>query len=146
MVDVSDKIKTLRTAKARASVYLPAPAMIALRNQDLQKKGSPLQVAIIGGIMAAKQTSNLIPLCHHIPLNKVDVDVKVEEHLVHVDCSVSAFYHTGVEMEALVGASIAACIVYDMLKASSHGIIIQTIKLMAKTGGKQDYNEDQTLK
>ena len=140
MVDVSEKTKTRRTAHARAEIRLPHPAQLALESHN--KKGSPLHTAVIGGIMAAKQTWQLVPLCHQIPLDKVDVEVAQSEEdksVVVVSCKVSAFHHTGVEMEALVGASIASCVVYDMLKAASHGIVIESVRLVEKTGGKKDF-------
>jgi cyclic pyranopterin phosphate synthase len=141
MVDVSPKDKTRRTARARAEIKLPPPAVEALKNTSSNKKGSPLHSAIIGGILAAKQTPTLIPLCHHIPLDWVDIDIihADDSDTILIDCRVSAFHHTGVEMEAMVGASISACVVYDMLKAASHGIVIQSIRLMEKTGGKRDF-------
>lgn len=142
MMDISAKEKSRRTAHARAEIKLPPDAILALESTQANKKGSPLHTAIIGGIMATKQTSQLIPLCHQIPLDKVDVNViqsAEDSSLVQVDCMVSAYHHTGVEMEALVGASIAACVVYDMLKAASHGIEIRAVRLIEKTGGKRDY-------
>lgn len=140
MVDVSSKPSTLRFAHARATICLPPAALLALQTNHT-RKGSPLQVAILGGIMAAKQTSLLIPLCHHIPLSSVDVDCVLEEDVgrVVVDCRVRAEYHTGVEMEALTGASVASLVVYDMLKAASHGITIESIRLVEKRGGKRDF-------
>ncbi|KAH9247018.1 molybdenum cofactor biosynthesis protein C [Batrachochytrium salamandrivorans] len=144
MVDVSSKPNTLRFAHARAIIRLPPVALLALQTNQTHK-GNPLQVAILGGIMATKQTSLLIPLCHQIPLSSVDVDCALEDGeeggRVVVDCKVRAEYHTGVEMEALTGASVASLVVYDMLKAASHGIMIESIHLVEKRGGKRDFQK-----
>jgi cyclic pyranopterin phosphate synthase len=137
MVDVSGKQLTERFAHARAWIRLPSECTKALTECNT-KKGSPLHVAVLGGIMATKQTSMLIPLCHQVPLTNVDVQVEQVDNLVKVDCMVKAFYHTGVEMEALVGASVASLIVYDMLKAASHGMVIESVELIKKSGGKRD--------
>ena len=142
MVDVSDKVKTKRFAKAQTIVKLPLEAVKAL-DEAQNKKGDVLHTAIIGGIMAAKQMQNLIPLCHQIPLDKVTVDISrdsADASRLIIICEVAAFHHTGVEMEAIIGSSIAACVVYDMLKAASHGIEIESTKLLVKTGGKKDYH------
>lgn len=142
MVDVSRKVDTKRTAHARAIVELPHKAVVALEDVTRHKKGSPLHVAVLGGIMAAKQTSALIPLCHQIPLDGVDVNVERSEsnpNQIIIDCHVSCLHKTGVEMEALVGCSIAALTVYDMLKVATHGIEIRSVRLISKTGGKNDY-------
>lgn len=138
MVDISRKPSTDRYAHARALIRLPAQAKQALLENN--KKGDPLHVAILGGIMGTKLTSTLIPLCHAIPLNSVDVDCELDGDCVIVNCHVKAHHHTGVEMEALTGATVASLIVYDMLKAASHGITIENIHLVAKTGGKRDFN------
>ncbi|MFI5158939.1 MAG: cyclic pyranopterin monophosphate synthase MoaC [Sphingobacteriales bacterium] len=141
MVDVSEKIITKRTATARSIVSLPDEVLTQLVDSDLQtKKGSVFQVAIIAGIMAAKKTGDLIPLCHPLGLDNCNITINLnKDNEVVIDCTASITAKTGVEMEALVGASIAALTVYDMCKALSHNIIIRETKLIAKTGGKRDF-------
>jgi cyclic pyranopterin phosphate synthase len=141
MVDVSEKIVTKRTATARSIVSLPNEVLAQLIDGDLQtKKGSVFQIAIIAGIMAAKKTGDLIPLCHPLGLDNCNITINLSENNeVIVDCTTSITAKTGVEMEALVGASMAALTVYDMCKALSHDIIIKETKLIAKTGGKRDF-------
>jgi cyclic pyranopterin monophosphate synthase len=137
MVDVSGKTATLRTAEASASVLLKPEVLQALPHN---KKGSPLEVARIAGIMAAKRTSELIPMCHPVPLTHVDVRVELCENGVAIRSIASTEAVTGVEMEALVAASTAALTVYDMCKALDKGIEIREIVLQKKTGGKSgDY-------
>jgi cyclic pyranopterin phosphate synthase len=105
-----------------------------------QKKGSVFQIAIIAGIMAAKKTGDLIPLCHPLGLDNCDINISLnDENEVVIDCTASITAKTGIEMEALVGASIAALTIYDMCKALSHDIIIKETKLIQKTGGKRDF-------
>ena len=142
MVDVSEKTITNRTATARSIVSLPNEVLIQLVDGDLQtKKGSVFQIAIIAGIMAAKKTGELIPLCHPLGLDNCNITINLNEiNEVIIDCTASTTAKTGVEMEALVGASMAALTVYDMCKALSHDIIIKETKLIAKTGGKRDFN------
>ena len=141
MVDVGDKKVSLRTATARSILSMPAEVMDHFTDGDIQsKKGSVFQTAIIAGIMAAKKTGELIPLCHPLGLDNCQVDIHInKKQEVVIDCTASLTAKTGVEMEALVGASIAALTVYDMCKAMSHDIIIKETKLMAKTGGKRDF-------
>jgi cyclic pyranopterin phosphate synthase len=141
MVDVGEKAATKRTANARSIVVLPAEVLANLTAGDLQtKKGSVFQVAIIAGIMAAKKTGELIPLCHPIGMDNCDVEIGINEaDEVVIDCTASVTAKTGVEMEALVGASMAALTIYDMCKAMSHDIVIKETKLMAKTGGKREF-------
>lgn len=140
MVDVTEKKVTNRTATARSIVLLPAEVLVQLTNGDLQtKKGSVFQTAIIAGIMAAKKTGDLIPLCHPLGLDNCNVAISLNGHDVVIDCTASITAKTGVEMEALVGASIAALTVYDMCKAMSHDIVIKETKLIEKTGGKRDF-------
>jgi cyclic pyranopterin phosphate synthase len=141
MVDVSAKQVTHRTATARSIVYLPAEVLAQLTNGDLQtKKGSVFQTAIIAGIMAAKKTGDLIPLCHPLGLDNCKIDIQLSnQQEVVIDCTASITAKTGIEMEALVGASIAALTIYDMCKALSHDIIIKETKLIEKTGGKRDF-------
>jgi cyclic pyranopterin phosphate synthase len=141
MVDVSAKQVTYRTATARSIVVLPDEVLQHLVNGELQtKKGAVFQMAIIAGIMAAKKTGDLIPLCHPLGMDncKVTIELSAENEVV-IDCTASISAKTGIEMEALVGASIAALTVYDMCKAMSHDIVIKETKLIAKTGGKRDF-------
>src|ERR1700744_3342084 len=141
MVDVSEKQVSQRTAIARSIVSLPPEVLAQLSNGDLQtKKGSVFQIAIIAGIMAAKKTGDLIPLCHPLGLDNCQINIHLNElKEVVIDCTASITAKTGVEMEALVGASIAALTVYDMCKAMSHDIVIKETKLMEKAGGKRDF-------
>ena len=141
MVDVSAKQVTHRTATARSIVLLPADVLEHLAGDELQsKKGPVFQTAIIAGIMAAKKTGDLIPLCHPLGLENCNLAIGLnEQREVVIDCTASITAKTGVEMEALVGASIAALTVYDMCKAMSHDIVIKETKLIEKTGGKRDF-------
>src|SRR5436305_10013337 len=141
MVDVSEKNISRRTAVARSIVVLPDEVFAKLNDGDIQtKKGSVFQTAIIAGIMAAKKTGDLIPLCHPLGLDNCNITIGLNEmHEVIIDCTASITAKTGVEMEALVGASIAALTVYDMCKALSHDIVIRETKLMEKTGGRRDF-------
>ena len=141
MVDVSEKKLSQRTATARSIVVLPEEVLDKLMNGDIQtKKGAVFQTAIIAGIMAAKKTGELIPLCHPLGLDNCNIDIRLNNHdEVVIDCTASIEAKTGVEMEALVGASIAALTVYDMCKAFSHDIVIKETALMKKTGGKKDF-------
>ncbi|NUM52946.1 MAG: cyclic pyranopterin monophosphate synthase MoaC [Candidatus Hydrogenedentes bacterium] len=141
MVNVAEKPITRRTAKARAVVALP-PAIAAefLNGELVTKKGPVLQTAIVAGVMAAKRTSELIPLCHPLGLDDCKVSVEFDgQSCLVVTCEAVVHARTGVEMEALTGASIAALTVYDMCKALSHDITIQEVALISKTGGKSDY-------
>jgi len=141
MVDVSEKKVSHRTAIARSIVVLPAEVMDKLLNGDIQtKKGAVFQTAIIGGIMGAKKTGELIPLCHPLGLDNCHINITVNEaNEVVIDCTASIEAKTGIELEALVGATVAALTVYDMCKAFSHDIVIKETKLMKKTGGKKDF-------
>ncbi|MDB5090166.1 MAG: Cyclic pyranopterin monophosphate synthase accessory protein [Mucilaginibacter sp.] len=141
MVDVTEKSVTHRTAIARSIVLLPEEVLAHLTDGDLQtKKGSVFQIAIIAGIMAAKKTGELIPLCHPLGLDNCNITISLNaKQEVVIDCTASITAKTGVEMEALVGASIAALTVYDMCKAMSHDIVIKETKLIEKTGGKRDF-------
>jgi cyclic pyranopterin monophosphate synthase len=141
MVDVSKKKISQRTATARSIVLLPDGVSDKLTNGDIQTtKGAVFQTAIIAGIMAAKKTGELIPLCHPLGLDNCNIEIYLNSrNEVIVDCTASVAAKTGVEMEALVGASVAALTVYDMCKAFSHEIIIKETKLMKKTGGKQNF-------
>lgn len=141
MVDVSEKAATKRYAHARSRVVLPAEIAVRFRDGDIEtKKGPVFRTAILAGIMAAKKTSELIPLCHPLGLEDCDVDVSLEGDEVVIDCRVTIHHKTGVEMEALTGASVAALTVYDMCKAMSHAIVIRETRLIEKRGGKSDYH------
>jgi cyclic pyranopterin phosphate synthase len=141
MVDVSAKQVSHRVARAQSIVVMPASVMDNLTNGDIQtKKGSVFQTAIIAGIMASKKTGELIPLCHPLGLDNCKIEIHVnEQREVVIDCTTNITAKTGIEMEALVGASIAALTIYDMCKAMSHDIVIKETKLMEKTGGKSDF-------
>lgn len=144
MVDVSDKAVTKRTARARSIVSLPAEVMTQVTGGDIQsKKGPVFQTAILAGIMAAKKTGDLIPLCHPLGMDNCNIDISVNDNNeVVIDCKATITAKTGVEMEALTGASVAALTIYDMCKAMSHDIVIKETKLMEKTGGKRDFKRD----
>ena len=133
MVDVSAKQPTTRTARAHAFVKLKPRVLRALPENP---KGDPLEVARIAGILAAKKTAGLIPLCHPLPLTHVDVTLTVERSGVRIESTASIAAQTGVEMEALTAAAVAALTVYDMTKALDKGIEIQDVYLLEKTGGK----------
>jgi len=140
MVDVGEKKISQRQAVARSIVELPSAVYEKLIDGDIQtKKGSVFQTAIIAGIMAAKKTGELIPLCHPLGLDNCTIDIHINDNSLVIDCTAAITSKTGVEMEALVGATIAALTVYDMCKALSHDIVIKEIKLIEKTGGKHAY-------
>jgi len=144
MVDVGAKAVSRRTARARSIVVLNEEIMAHFAGQDIAtKKGPVFQTAIIAGTMAAKRTDSLIPLCHSLGLDNCRITIHIEGPTAVVECTVSTEGKTGVEMEALVGASVAALTIYDMCKAFSHDIVIQETKLMEKTGGKRDFNRDK---
>ena len=133
MVDVSAKTPTKRTARAHAFVRIRPEVLAKLPENP---KGNPLEIARVAGISAAKKTSELIPLCHPLMLSHVDVDVQIEHAGVRITSTVSTTGPTGVEMEALTAASVAALTVYDMTKALDKGIEIHDLYLLEKTGGK----------
>jgi cyclic pyranopterin monophosphate synthase len=138
MVDVSAKQDSRRTATASAFVELSAAVLAALPSNP---KGNPLEVARIAGIQAAKRTSELIPMCHPLPLTHVDVQADVVKGGVRITASAATTGPTGVEMEALTAATVAALTVYDMTKALDKGIVIRNVQLESKTGGKSgDYS------
>jgi cyclic pyranopterin phosphate synthase len=138
MVDVSAKPSTRRSATASAFVELSAQVLAALPTNP---KGNPLEVARFAGIQAAKRTADLIPMCHPLPLSHIDVRAEVVEGGVRITATVATTGPTGVEMEALTAASVAALTVYDMTKALDKGIVIRHIQLEAKSGGKSgDYS------
>jgi cyclic pyranopterin monophosphate synthase len=139
MVDVGGKPVTRRTAHAIAVVALPPEVSVRLVNGDLAtKKGPVFQTAILAGVMGAKRTSDLIPLCHPLPIEDCQIEIEPAagggEVVIH--CRVRTRARTGVEMEALTGAAVAALTLYDMTKSLSHGIVIREIRLLEKTGGK----------
>jgi cyclic pyranopterin monophosphate synthase len=143
MVDVSEKTATAREASARAIVRLPAAVRDAIAGDEIQsRKGPVFATAIIAGVMAAKRTHELIPFCHPLGLEKCTIDIRVGGSDVFIDCTCRVFHKTGVEMEALTGASIAALTIYDMCKALSHDIVIADIRLLSKSGGKSDFTSD----
>jgi cyclic pyranopterin monophosphate synthase len=135
MVDVGDKAVTARRAVASCLVKMSPETVAAIRTRQTPK-GDPFEVARIAGILGAKQTAALIPLCHPLPISHADVDVEVGEDGVRLTATVSTQAVTGVEMEALTAVSIAALTIYDMCKAVEKGIVISEIRLESKTGGK----------
>ncbi|WP_091398139.1 cyclic pyranopterin monophosphate synthase MoaC [Arachidicoccus rhizosphaerae] len=141
MVDVGAKSLTKRRAVARAVMVMPETVYDLLEKEDFKTgKGAVIQTAIIAGIMGAKKTGELIPLCHSLGMDNCQIDIQtIPSRQLIITCTASIEAKTGVEMEALTGASIAALTIYDMCKALSHDIIIQEIKLMEKTGGKSDF-------
>ena len=140
MVDVSEKKITLRRACAKAIVDVGDEILALIENNELiTKKGPVFQTAIIAGVMGSKKTSDLIPFCHPLGLEDCQVRIRVEHKKIVIDTEAVVSGKTGVEMEALTAASIAALTVYDMCKALSHDIVIQEIKLMEKSGGKKDF-------
>jgi cyclic pyranopterin monophosphate synthase len=140
MVDVSGKRLTLRIAKAQATVRPGEKIMEEIKNNELiTKKGPVFQTAIIAGVMAAKKTGSIIPFCHPIGLEDCQIHFTVKKNKIIIDATAAVTAKTGVEMEALTAVTIAALTVYDMCKALSHDIVIEEIKLMAKTGGKHDF-------
>jgi cyclic pyranopterin phosphate synthase len=141
MVDVSAKTITKRTATARSIVWLTDEIIAQFQNGDIvTKKGSVVQTAIIAGTMGAKKTSDLIPLCHPLGLDSCKFKIELIGNEIIIDCTCSLTAKTGVEMEALTGASIAALTIYDMCKAFSHDLVIKETRLITKTGGKSDYS------
>ena len=138
MVDVSAKEVTTRRAVASGRVLL-SPETIAILRRNENPKGNPLEIARIAGIMAAKRTSELIPLCHQIDLSKVNVTADLDETGVLITAEAVTNAQTGVEMEALTAVSIAALTIYDMCKAVQKDIKVTEIRLESKTGGKSDY-------
>jgi len=144
MVDVGEKKVSRRMARARSIVVLDDTIMDKLEKEEIHtKKGPVFQTAILAGIMAAKKTGDLIPLCHPLGLDNCHIDIQVNENReVVIDCTANITAKTGIEMEALVGASLAALTIYDMCKAFSHNILIKETMLMEKTGGKRDFKRE----
>ena len=140
MVDVSNKTATPREAHARSIVNLPDAVLAALDGDEIDsKKGPVFATAIIAGVMAAKKTHELIPFCHPLGLETCDVSIAIDGDRAVIDCRCKVTHKTGVEMEALTGASVAALTIYDMCKALSHDIVIDETRLIMKTGGKEDF-------
>jgi len=140
MVNVGDKQITKRNAIAKATMFLGEEIISHFQNNELiTKKGPVFQTAIIAGIQAVKKTSDLIPMCHPLLINGVDIDIDIvdNEH-IEIFCTVTVEGKTGVEMEALTGANITALTVYDMCKAISQKMVIKEVKLIEKSGGKSD--------
>jgi len=138
MVDVADKPFTQRTAVASCKVML-APETIAAIREKATPKGDPLEIARIAGIMAAKKTPELIPLCHQINLSKVDVTTEITDYGIYLEATAKTASQTGVEMEALTAVTVAALTIYDMCKAVQKDIEITNVRIESKTGGKSDY-------
>lgn len=140
MVDVSDKVVSDREAIAGSTVILPAAVLAAIDGDEINsKKGPVFATAIIAGVMAAKKTHELIPFCHPLGLDKCDIQIRLDGDKAEIQCRCKVRYKTGVEMEALTGASVAALTIYDMCKALSHDIVISETRLLSKSGGKQDF-------
>jgi cyclic pyranopterin monophosphate synthase len=140
MLDVSKKIKTLRTATAEAHLTLAVETVARIREQSVPK-GDPLEVARVAGIQAAKETSRIIPFCHPLPLDHVAVEFTLRDNEIIVTASAKAIYKTGVEMEAMTAAAVAALTLYDMLKMLDESMEITGIKLLTKRGGKSDFRQ-----
>ena len=146
MVDVGAKTATSREASAEAIVKLPPSVARELaRTGHRTKKGPVFDTAIIAGVMAAKRTHEIIPFCHPLALERCSVDIASGANgRIRIICSVAVHHKTGVEMEALMGATAAALTIYDMCKALSHDIVIESTRLLRKTGGKRDYSSTKT--
>ena len=144
MVNIGDKEATKRKAIARAEMFLGSEIISHFTNDEIiTKKGPVFQTAIIAGIQAVKKTSDLIPMCHPLLINGVDIYINIiNEEYIEILCSVEISGKTGVEMEALTGASMAALTIYDMCKALSQKMIIKEVKLLEKTGGKSDFKSE----
>jgi cyclic pyranopterin phosphate synthase len=144
MVDVSEKSITTREAHARSVVEFPADIARRFTDGDIRTaKGPVFATAIVAGVMAAKRTHDLIPFCHPLGMDSCDIRISMQTgNRAVIDCRCKVRHRTGVEMEALTGASIAALTIYDMCKALSHDITIRDTRLISKTGGKQDFYRD----
>ena len=141
MVDINDKKETERQALAQANIYIPKSLGIYLEENNFSvSKGPVFQTAIIAGTMAVKNTALLVPFCHSITISSININIKLQtQELIYIYCQVKTCAKTGVEMEALTGASIAALTIYDMCKSYSSELVITNIELVEKTGGKRDY-------
>jgi cyclic pyranopterin phosphate synthase len=144
MVDVSGKRVSERQAHARSEVRLPEAVLSHISGDEIaSKKGPVFATAIVAGVMAAKKTHELIPFCHPLGLDSCKIAIEMSGDTAVIDCRCKVTHKTGVEMEALTGASVAALTIYDMLKALSHDIVIRETRLMAKSGGKRDFSRDE---
>lgn len=143
MVDVSAKLETRRTALARASLRFPEHVCLIVQDGEIHsKKGPVFATAIVAGTQGAKRTADLIPFCHHLALDSCKISISiVDSHHIEILCEVKTRGPTGVEMEAIMGVTIAATTVYDMCKALTHEISIGPIELLAKSGGKRDFSK-----
>jgi molybdenum cofactor biosynthesis protein MoaC len=141
MFDITDKIKTLRAAKAQAVVITSSESIEKIRKREIPK-GDVLEVAKVSAIMGAKRTPDIIPFCHNLPLNWVGTDIRIDDSSIVIEVTVKTVYQTGCEMEALTAASCAALTVYDMLKPVDKNIEISSIRLLEKKGGKSDFGEE----
>jgi len=140
MVDVSDKTATRRTATAETVVRFPPDVAQALRSREFStSKGPVFHTAIIAGVMAAKRTHELIPFCHPLGIENCKILIDMRDDDAVIRCTVAVTHKTGVEMEALTGASVAALTIYDMCKALSHDIVIASTRLIEKRGGKSTH-------
>lgn len=140
MRDISFKIKTLRVATARAILQI-SPDTITLIKENKIPKGNPFEVAKVAAVQAAKNTSHIIPYCHPLPIDFIHVEYQIQEQAIYIIVTVKAIYKTGVEMEALTGASVAALTIYDMAKMLDETMEISEIKLVEKRGGKSDFSQ-----
>ena len=140
MVDIGDKAVSARSATAECLVAFPPEVAATLRADDLRvKKGAVVDTAIVAGTMAVKRTADLIPFCHPLPIHGIDFAIDWRDAAtLAIRCSVRTEHRTGVEMEALTGATVAALVVYDMCKALSHAIVLREARLLSKRGGKND--------
>ncbi len=140
MVDVTAKHETLRVATAVSRLQFPAAVFERLRSAGFETtKGPVFSTAIVAGTMAAKRTHELIPFCHPLGLERCEITIEADADGLEIRCTTAVHHRTGVEMEALTGATIAALTVYDMCKALSHDIVISETRLLSKSGGKSDY-------
>lgn len=138
MVDIGAKKVSRRTATAVTEMRVPAAVVALMRDGDLRAaKGPVFHTAIIAGTQAVKDTSRIIPFCHPLPLDGCTFDIKLKKRVITIHCTVSAEYKTGVEMEALTGATVAALTIYDMCKAVTHDMEITSVRLAEKSGGKR---------
>ena len=143
MVDVSDKRVTQREAVAQSSVRLPQAILDVIDGDEIQsKKGPVFATAIIAGVMAAKRTHDLIPFCHPLGLEKCRIRIELRDNKAWIEATCKVTHKTGVEMEALTAASVAALTIYDMCKGLSQDMVIGDTQLVSKTGGKSDFNRD----
>ena len=138
MVDVSQKTATVREARASARVLVSDATIEAIKT-GTNPKGNPFEIARIAGIQSAKRTSELIPLCHQLPLSGVDISIDIKDGSINIEATAKTVAQTGVEMEALTAVSVASLTIYDMLKAVQKDIVISDIRLKSKTGGKADF-------